>query len=288
VISYSKPAYMAKLKAIWRESFGDSEKYLDLFFDRVYQDENTLVYLENARVVSALYMLPYHIRTVEGDSEIVYLYALATEKAYRGRGIMSQLIKKSHLVSRERNYALSVLIPANDDLFAYYGQFGYVACFDQVKITRKYEEIRKSSSGQKRLQFVKANSCQIWEAYLHSSFYSPGSVVLTEAQSAFYLEVLTLEGGEAWIYKNQCGVYGYVLVGLIGDDLFLYESSVEVGEFGALCGFLLENYVFKTITFYQPICFLEKERNRYTRPLAMAYKFQNISLKGIYFNRVLI
>lgn len=119
------------VRTIWKDVFGDSDEYLNLFFSEKYKDENTLLAIEEGRVVASLQMLPYEITFYNEKITFYYLAGLATLPAYRNRGLMAQLIKKSHELMRERQIPLSILIPAEESLFAYYERFGYAQAFQK-------------------------------------------------------------------------------------------------------------------------------------------------------------
>lgn len=321
MISFGKSEYIPDLKNMWHKIFGDSEDYLNSFFNKVYKNENTLVYVENNKVVSVLFMIPYKYVNSGKENEIVYLYALATDPAYRGRKIMSKLIQKSLTISTERGYALSVLIPAEDTLFSYYRQFGFEDYFEQVKIIKSIEEIENELSsnenlmqqGQmqvvqlqevqmqevkrkevkhKQIEFIKADARQIYDAYSHSKIYMNEGVILSYQQNEFYIEELLKEGGQAFVFdlnrNRDRKEDGYVLLKFINDNLYIYETNIDSNNLNLFYKALLKIYAFKKITFYQPICFGEEETKYYKKTFAMAKRLSNIDIKEPFLNRLLM
>lgn len=299
MISYGKAEYIPDLKLMWNKVFGDTESYLDAFFNQVYKDENTLVYLEDGIIVSALYMVPYTFMQNSIEYEIVYLYALATEPAYRGRKIMSQLIEKSLDISRGRDYALSVLIPAQNSLFGYYRQFGFEEGFSQVKITKSLIEIesylesqlihqQEISHGEITLHVAEAN--QVWDIYLKSIKSSFEGILLSKEQNDFYVEELLKEGGEVLVFQMNGNPDGYALLQLVKDedDLRIYETNVDAKSLTEFYKAMIKRYSFKTITFYQPVCFGEKETNANRKSFAMVKNLKGLHLKSPFINRVLM
>ncbi len=51
-----------EIAALWQEVFHDSDNFVELFFNRVYKSENTLVIKRDNRIISALQMVPYQIK----------------------------------------------------------------------------------------------------------------------------------------------------------------------------------------------------------------------------------
>ena len=95
---------ISELKALWHDIFDDDEKDIDEFFKTLFVHKNTLIWKDNNRVVSMLYMLPYE--------HSIYLYALATLPDYRGRGIMTSLINEACQIATAKGYKALFLIPS--------------------------------------------------------------------------------------------------------------------------------------------------------------------------------
>jgi len=297
MISYGKAEYIAELKIMWHTIFGDTESYLNSFFDKVYKDENTLVDIEDGNVVSVLFMIPYKFKVNGQENKIVYLYALATDPAYRGRKIMSKLIEKSLDISTKRGYALSVLIPADDSLFEYYRQFGFEEYFDRIMITKTIADIENEQTnkgfeiqeiGQLPMKLIKADANQIWSAYSHSAIFDSEGIVLSKEQNEYYIEELKSEGGQAVIFKMSGNKDGYALLQLHDDNLLILETNVDADNLKLFYEALYRKYKFKAVTFYQPICFDEEAIRPYRKSFAMAKSLNGISVKNPFINRVLM
>lgn len=115
---------------LWHTCFGDSDAFTQLFFDRVYKDENALIIERGGQIVSALQMLPYTLNYYDTELSVAYISGTCTLPSERGRGLMQRLIQESFEVMRSRQVALTALIPANPWLFDYYREQGYTEAFD--------------------------------------------------------------------------------------------------------------------------------------------------------------
>lgn len=124
-IEVAEQSDISQLRTLWKYVFGDEDWYLDLFFDNIFRHEDTLVAKCENKVVSMMYMIPYRMRINTETYDIMYLYALATDKSYRGKGIMSELIRRSEQIVEERGYLGSFLIPAKRELYEFYMQRGF-------------------------------------------------------------------------------------------------------------------------------------------------------------------
>lgn len=109
------------LTALWEEAFGDSRDFIEMFFATGFSLNRSMLCLENAQVVSALYWFD----CLWEGKKIAYLYAIATDKQYRGKGICKALMRHTHLHLAENGYWGAILVPAEETLEAFYGKMGY-------------------------------------------------------------------------------------------------------------------------------------------------------------------
>lgn len=112
------------LRMLWKQTFGDTDEYLDLFFGVGFSTERCLCAVEKNTVAAALYWLDCEW---EGKM-LAYIYAVATDASYRGRGLCRGLTEQAHRILRERGHAGAVLVPAEPGLFEMYRKMGYQTC----------------------------------------------------------------------------------------------------------------------------------------------------------------
>jgi len=115
---------------LWKISFGDTDDFIRLWFDRVYKDENTFTIEKNGRIVSALQILPYEMTYCGTIIPAGYICGVCTLPSERGKGFMNQLMLQALEEMRNRKYALVILIPATHWLFDYYRRFEFADAFD--------------------------------------------------------------------------------------------------------------------------------------------------------------
>lgn len=112
---------IAELKKLWKEAFGDSEETLDAFFAHGFSEDRFLCIQENGIPVSALYWFDCHLQ----GHKLAYIYALATAKSHRGKGLAHSLMAQAHTRLKEQGYAGALLVPGNEELFGFYEKMGY-------------------------------------------------------------------------------------------------------------------------------------------------------------------
>ena len=115
---------------LWKLSFGDSDDFIQLFFDRVYRDENTIVIQKNGTVVSTLQILPYEMTYCGTTIPAGYICGVCTLPSEQGKGFMTQLMFTALEEMRNRDFALAILIPASPQLFDVYRRFDFANAFD--------------------------------------------------------------------------------------------------------------------------------------------------------------
>ncbi len=94
-------------KDLWMKSFGDEEQFADSFIMRYYSRGRMLTAEAEGRTAAMLHLLPF--RTELGRT--TYIYAVATDPAFRGRGLASQLMREAMRLIADRGDDAAFLIP---------------------------------------------------------------------------------------------------------------------------------------------------------------------------------
>jgi predicted N-acetyltransferase YhbS len=124
IIDAPKREQISELRAIWKEAFGDTDDFLDVFFDKIFSLSRCRCVIEDGKVAAALYWFDCEYE----KRKVAYLYAIATLTEYRGRGLCSALMADTHKHLKKCGYSLSMLVPASKELFSFYERLGYGAC----------------------------------------------------------------------------------------------------------------------------------------------------------------
>ncbi len=115
---------------LWKDTFHDSSRYIDIVFDAYFQPENAFTFYDGEKLVASLLGVEYQFQSQDEKGEIqllkgLYLCGLATLPSYRRRGIMSQLMREAEKSAKDRGFDLTFLIPADSHLREYYEKKGY-------------------------------------------------------------------------------------------------------------------------------------------------------------------
>lgn len=122
-IDHPKASEIPGLRRLWKQAFGDTDAFLDLFFATAFDPKRSLCAVDGD-AVAAMYWLDGTCR----GKPVAYLYAVATDKEFRGRGLCRALTERAHEILKTRGYAGAVLVPAEPGLFEMYGKMGYRDC----------------------------------------------------------------------------------------------------------------------------------------------------------------
>ncbi len=108
------------LKRLWKEIFGDTDLYIDLFFQHKYLPENTFIIRKDGEIVSMLYFFPTSFCLENRLIPAAYICGVATRQEERGKGYSQAILKEAIRVIKERGYKAAFLIPASESLFSFY------------------------------------------------------------------------------------------------------------------------------------------------------------------------
>lgn len=109
------------LTRLWQEAFGDETAYIDAFFETAYAPQRSRVAVVDGEIAAMHFWFDCEL---EGE-KLAYLYAVATDKRFRGRGVATKLMEDGEAILKERGYAGAILSPGSESLFRFYADRGY-------------------------------------------------------------------------------------------------------------------------------------------------------------------
>lgn len=109
------------LRELWKEAFGDADEFLDLFFSTGFSPDRCHSIILDGETAAAAYWLPC---TCQGRP-FAYIYAVATAKKHRGKGLCRRLMADIHETLKNQGYAGAILVPQDEGLRRMYAGFGY-------------------------------------------------------------------------------------------------------------------------------------------------------------------
>ncbi len=233
----------AAVRALWELCFGDGPEFTSFYFDKRYSDEINMAVEEEGRVIAALQMLPYPL--VYGGSTVraSYVSGACTHPCFRSKGVMKELLRKTHRKMYEQGVWVSILIPADNGLFGYYARSGYAPVFAFRE--RLSDREVKEDLPQVNDIYVEESGRIIPEIaeYLNRKMCERSCCVLHPlADLEVVADGLKLEGVRLYVARRLSGdgIAGLVFCHTEGDTLFIREllrdsSEVEEALLSAAC-----------------------------------------------------
>ena len=216
IIDRPREAQIPALRRLWREAFGDTEAFLDLFWQSAYSHDRCRCVTVNGDVAAALYWFSCRY----DDRPIAYLYAVATAKDYRGQGICRRLMADTHRHLAEEGFRGAILVPGEEGLFRFYERMGYRIC-SSVRTLRCDAFAAPSSLRPVSLE----------EYALQRRRFLPRGGVLQEGENLLFLEKLS------GFYVGEDFVLAAHREGdlLIGDELLGNSASAPAAVHALGC-----------------------------------------------------
>lgn len=271
------------LIALWQEAFGDNEEAIRMFLDSRYIAENTVVAEENGRIISMLFLLEGKLRIKGKLYSSYYLYAAATAKSERGRGIMSELLAFAKQTAFDRDVDFICLKPAEESLYGYYSRFGYKAVFATKTVTIKCSDNRNSdihiSLTESQIDLGKARN---------SSFSETDAFIWDNSAIDYAVKQHQYYGGEL---LESCK--GYCLYNANGRKCTVKEFSFTSDEFENITHYLNINFDVLEITVDLPVGYVCSGYDETVRDNGMALAVTETaetvidSIKNAYLNLTL-
>jgi len=194
------------LCAIWSEAFGDSTDYIKEFYRTHFSPELTLVCEEDGQVCAMANLLPCSLLA---DGKLLparYIYAVATLKSFRGRGIGSKLMTAVCDRLTAANLC-GFLSPAEKSLYDFYRPIGFTEAFAAKKLHISaslrpkcdFEQISTEELLAVRNRFFAEKGCVLWEKPQFSAFRKD-----MEADSVHFFKICSQNGhGYVVCYKAE-------------------------------------------------------------------------------------
>lgn len=195
-IDNPSPHHIPQLKNLWKEAFADSDKTINNFFDTAFSADRCLCTFDGNRVAAVLYWFDCTL----DDVPVSYIYAVATDKEYRGKGNCRALMDYTHRYLADKGYRGAVLVPGSEKLFDFYEKMGYNRCSG---ISRGYCKTAGTS--------IEVHSLSIAEyEELRRKLLPEHSVIQEGANTEYLSSEYNFYGGESFVFASKitgCKMY---------------------------------------------------------------------------------
>lgn len=121
----SRAGDIPELKRLWQEAFGDDAALIDAFFSSLYRPDSVFVVRDGETVAAMACHLPMTICHENRGWAASYLYAVATDKRYRGHGLCGQLLGFAAGYLPSTGSKALLLVPGSTSLREFYRRRGF-------------------------------------------------------------------------------------------------------------------------------------------------------------------
>ena len=130
-IDFLTQAQMQQAHDLWAYCFGDAPSFIDWFFESRLWPENALGWFDDGRLLAVVHMVPrvMMVRGVPLDTAMIL--GVATWPHARGKGGVSQLLRRALEVAAERGQELLPLYPFDH---AFYRRLGWTTAYERLHI----------------------------------------------------------------------------------------------------------------------------------------------------------
>lgn len=218
-IRYAKEEEIESIKEIWSYCFNDSESFMKYYFNDKYKYENTVIALDEGKIVSSLQLNQYKLSLNSKVYNTSYVVGVSTLPEGRGTGYMSKVIKFTLNELYKKGQLVSILMPID---YRLYRRFGYEHCYDQIEYTIKTDDLKTFKANGK---MIKANLSQIDDLIkIDKVFLNEvnGNVLKDKHYYENLFKEIQSEDGHLYIHEDS-EKDGYVIYFLQGDKMFVRE-----------------------------------------------------------------
>lgn len=121
IIDRPENVHLPALRQLWQQAFGDTDAFLDGFFATGYSGDRCRCLHLQGQLAAALYWFDCSWQ----GKKVAYIYAVATDAAFQGRGLCRALMEDTHRHLKAKGYAGAALVPGSLELFSLYKKLGY-------------------------------------------------------------------------------------------------------------------------------------------------------------------
>lgn len=192
-IDYPLESQISSLRSLWKEAFGDTDAFLDIFWDTAFAPDRCRCITMGDQVAAALYWFDCRF----DDRPIAYIYAVATSKAFRKQGLCRKLMDDTRQLLLELGYSGILLVP-EPHLFEMYESMGYQTC----------SYVREFSCRSNGAPVMLKEIDQDEYAILRREFLPAGSVLQENENLKFLSAITKLYAGDGFLYADDAELLG--------------------------------------------------------------------------------
>ena len=128
IIDYATSTHTHALMQMWKLCFLNTDKFDQLYFNKVYKPDETIILFTEETIIASLQMIPYRIKNGGNFLQGGYISGAMTHPDYRKKGYMDKLLQVSFDEMIKKDYDYAFLIPQEEGLIDMYAKYGFRPC----------------------------------------------------------------------------------------------------------------------------------------------------------------
>lgn len=201
---------------LWKYCFSDTEAFVDYYFSKRYNPNYTVVLSRKGHVEAALQLNPYNLAVGDVVTEVGYVVGVGVQPESRGRGYMTELMKKTLSLQYGNGDTFSILMPIDTKV---YTRYGYANCFlrHEFHMDLNRLEAQKTRYKIKRLNLGQVENMErelhlLSEVYFDAVSTKYSFIVRNRTYWKNKLSELAIDNGEIFIVSDEFSVKGYAML----------------------------------------------------------------------------
>ena len=188
-----------QIKELWQYSFSDPDDFMSLYFGKFWNGRNAVAALDGKDLLGALELVPYKISLRGTWVDASYIVGVSTAPEARGRGVATKLMRGAIEKQGKRREVLSLLYPFS---YSFYNRMGYAPCYQQARCEIPFERMPATHYSGRFFRPSLNDFTALSNVYENFCKGKNGFVQRTKKEWKFIFEMLNLENGHLYAYKN--------------------------------------------------------------------------------------
>lgn len=117
MIKYLEGIEKIESRKLYEEVFNDSVEFTDYYYGEHANKNKILGCFEDSKLISMMHFKLNNLRIKKNQTDLCYIFGVATKNEYRRKGYMEGMLKKALLDIRNEGYPLCYLIPENPNTY---------------------------------------------------------------------------------------------------------------------------------------------------------------------------
>lgn len=209
----------AGIRALWALCFGDTEQFMDWFFEARFSPAFSCCLLEDGAIMSALQSVPLHARIRGHIVPVSMLAGVSTHPERNGRGYMKKIFLEYMQLVREMEIPFAIHTPAHLPTFFSRGHF---PATDTLRCTIEQAAWDTWPLGVETHSMVEGLAPLQACYHIHTQRYS-GCIARTLADFQFKFRDYASDGAACIVRREGQRVLGYCVYYALEDKLHAEE-----------------------------------------------------------------